>query len=76
MWKKTASIVNLILWIILFLAFVFADTYKLDVLTSTTLIAGFGIFHILSVILGFLGLASAVILVLENKSEEEGETSD
>ncbi|NQS91570.1 MAG: hypothetical protein HQ574_04110 [Chloroflexi bacterium] len=76
MLKKPARIINLILWIILFLAFVFADTYKLDVLTSTALIGGFGVFHILSVIFGFLGIACAVILVLEDKPGEESITSD
>ena len=75
MLKKTARIVNLILWIILFLAFIFADTYKLDVVSSTAEIAGFGVFHILAVILGFLGVASAAILLIGDKPEEEGETS-
>ena len=71
MLKKTARIVNLILWGILFLAFVFADVYKLDVGAVEIQIAGIGIFHILSVIMGLVGIAAAAILVFGKTSEEE-----
>jgi len=62
--KRIAKIVNIVAWAILFLAFVFADVYKLDVRTVEIQIAGIGIFHIFSVILGFIGLASAVVLLI------------
>ena len=62
--KRIAKIVNIAAWAILFLAFVFADVYKLDVRTVEIQILGLGIFHIFSVILGFIGLASAVVLFL------------
>lgn len=67
MLKRIAKIVNIVAWAILFLAFVFADVYKLDVRTVEIQIAGLGIFHIFAVILGFIGLASAVVLLIRDQ---------
>ncbi len=73
MLKKIARIVNLILWILILIVFVFNDYFRMGIFCDGE--RSFGTYHIMAILFGVVGLAAAVFSILEKK-EEEGETSD
>jgi hypothetical protein len=73
MLKKIARIVNLVLWILILITFAFNDYFGISVYCDGE--RRLGPYHILAILFGVVGLAAAVIGMLEMK-DAEGENSE
>ena len=67
MLKKIAQIVNLILWILILIAFVFNDYFGASVNCSDN--KSFGPIHLMAILFGVVGVIAAIVGMLEKKEE-------
>lgn len=65
--KKFAQVANLVLWIGLLIAIIFADQFGIYIIDPGPM--HFGPLHIASVVLGLVGVVLAVIPLLGDKTE-------
>ena len=62
MLKKIAQITNLVLWVLLFFVFVFNDYFGISVYCDDG--KSFGIYHILAILFGLVGVVVAIVAIL------------